>query len=143
MNTYPPLGLGFKNGLLTWRPNLNQAGEYTLNCWVYDLPDHPKDWRKTDFTLRIKVIVENLPPELSFLIDYYNIYLIWHGTDQEDGANLTYSHRIDGGAWSAPSAMAYVYTRDLKVSPGRHTFEIKAIDTKGLQSGIRSVDFVK
>ncbi|MHB9035901.1 MAG: fibronectin type III domain-containing protein [Armatimonadota bacterium] len=56
----------------------------------------------------------------------------WTGTDDATPtAQLQYSYRIDGGAWSAYStALSYQFTG---LGRGSHTFEVKAKDAAGME----------
>lgn len=57
----------------------------------------------------------------------------WSGTDNFTPANqIVYSHRFDGGAWSAFTSSTSV-TRSL--AEGAHTFELRARDAAGNVSG--------
>jgi len=88
-------------------------------------------------------VERNTPPEMLYLRNIRNYYLFWLGKDKEDGYNLRYSYRIDGGQWSYPSMRRWFLIRNLRLTRGKHLFEVKAIDKKGLESKIKSVMFIK
>jgi len=93
---------------------------------------------------RIEFEVEgNTPPEMLYLRNIRNYYLFWLGKDKEDGYNLKYSYRIDSGQWSYPSMRRWFLIRNLRLKRGEHLFEVKAIDKKGLESEIKSIEFIK
>jgi len=85
----------------------------------------------------------NTPPEMLYLQNYWNTYLVWLGRDREDGYRLNYSHRVDEGKWSRPSRRRYVRISEISqdLEPGVHIFQVKAIDTEGAESDVKSIEF--
>jgi signal transduction histidine kinase/ligand-binding sensor domain-containing protein len=67
------------------------------------------------------------PDQNTILVEYVGVSLRGEG-------GVRYAHRIGGGesAWSAPSAERSVLLAGLP--PGRHTFEVKAINADGVES---------
>lgn len=55
------------SGLLTWKLDYGQSGEYTLELIVCDVPSHPNDYIKTYFPLHIKVLDVDRPPVLNLI----------------------------------------------------------------------------
>lgn len=94
-------------------------------------------------SVEFNVVINNTPPVIGLLRIEKNRYLIWQGTDIEDDTNIKYSYRIDGGAWSVPSTTQQLDIWKLPIKRGTHKFEVKAIDTKGAESAIKSIMFNK
>jgi hypothetical protein len=88
-------------------------------------------------------IIINQPPEIIYLRNYGNIWLVWLGRDKEDGWRLNYSYRVDEGEWSEPSLRRLVRVSDISkgLESGTHLLSVKAIDSKGAESEVKSVEF--
>jgi len=86
---------------------------------------------------------KNTPPEILYVRNYWKRYLVWLGRDKEDGYDVKYSYRIDGGKWSYPSRRRWLAIRYLRLKRGNHIFEVKAIDKEGLESIVKSIKFRK
>ncbi|MFC1632450.1 putative Ig domain-containing protein, partial [Candidatus Omnitrophota bacterium] len=121
---------------IIFKPSYDDVGVYE-NITV-GVEDQAGLTDSTSFTLTVKGIPQNSPPEVYYLRNLWDRYLFWRGRDKEDGVRIQYSYRVDKGIWSKPSVIRGVSTRDLqrklKLRPGEHIFEVKAIDKQGLES---------
>lgn len=99
------------------------------------------------------VVAYNNSPQIASLAIAGDV-ISWTGIDLEDGSNLTYACKVDGGAWLSGNSARYsqnngVYQisvkeliKQLKLSKGEHVFYLKAIDSASKESEIKSLKFV-
>jgi len=115
-----------------------EPGNHIFQVKAIDTEGAESETKKIEFRIE-----GNTPPQMLYLRNIRNYYLFWLGRDKEDGYSLKYSYRIDGGEWSYPSTRRWLLIRYLRLKPGNHVFEVKAIDRKGLVSEIKSIEFIK
>lgn len=83
----------------------------------------------------------NTPPIIRYLRNYGNRWIAWYGWDKEDRWRISYSYRIDNGGWSSWSRTRWLRVSRLHLTPGRHTIYVKARDSQGAESQIKSCRF--
>jgi len=88
-------------------------------------------------------VIANDPPEIAELsgpsgvIRATQAAYTWSGADPE-GAALTYEYSLDGGDWRAAEGTSVSVSN---LSPGRHTFAVRAADAMGKLSQPGEADF--
>ncbi|NQT96057.1 MAG: right-handed parallel beta-helix repeat-containing protein [Candidatus Omnitrophica bacterium] len=88
-------------------------------------------------------MLENSPPEISSLNIVLGRLFLWIGTDQEDGEPL-YQYKVDDAAWSLASGRQGIPIQEVSqnLMPGAHTFYVRAVDSQGKESEVKSIQFM-
>ena len=80
-------------------------------------------------------------PKIKFIKNLWDRVIVWQGDDREDGRKLLYSYRVDKEKWSEPLRIQWMFISHLDLKPGKHKFEVKAIDSEGMESKTKKVRF--
>jgi len=113
-----------------------EPGNHLLEVKAID-----QNWAESANIKGIRFAIEgNTPPRILYLYHLktlWGTYFFWFGYDKEDGYRLNYSYRINEGEWTRPSRRYWTFTQDKDM----RTFEVKSIDSKGLESRVRTIIF--
>jgi len=130
-----------------WTPTSKQVQNelYRLVFDAYD-PESGKIGAQDTIAVYIKVNKSNTPPRMLYLMTLCNRYFLWCGWDKEDKWwMLKYSYKVDNKQWSIPTTRTWISIPEISagLSPGWHTFYVKAIDTDGAESAPDAIMFFK
>jgi len=133
-----PEGSTFSSeGVFAWTPSAEG---------IYSFQPYVSDGENTVIGETVGIIVEisNEPPAMVYLANLRNRIMRWRGYDQEDGKDISYLYRVDDGDWIATNERG-IRIRKLNLSVGKHTFAIKARDSRGAESAIlaKTIDIKK
>ncbi len=129
---------GMNTGEFVWKPKGNQGGIYSVQFTATDKHGAVT----TSDPVGIVVDKKNSSPQMAFVTNIFDRVIIWKGVDQQDGDNVLYSYRLDGGKWSQFNPVRIVALNNLLgLKSGSHTLEVKALDQDNEESGVLSVQF--
>lgn len=122
-----------QNGRCTYTPDADFTGE---DAFTYTASDGNGGTATARVELSVIEPADKTPPDTSITSGpdgstrQTGPTFSWSGSDDTTGAQgLEYSHRLDGGAWSAYSTSTSVMLSNL--AEGSHTFYVKARDGAG------------
>lgn len=146
---YNTLNIQDANGASFWQLFARQDdGSLFPDYWNWGVY-YPEDVETSAIIQGFSMLMQNKSsnaiPKILRLRNISNLWIAWCAKDKEDNTNLNYYYSLDQSGWFGPITATRITVQALKeefkLKRGRHIFELKAVDSLGSESEVKSVRF--